>query len=305
MRLFNFSIFSRRSKPAQAVPVPITPFFRNRVLLLCRDTFDKDQTGNYLGQFWAEIHQKLQYLHGAPVLAPRTNGRTPVEDLLEFLQTCDSEHFLDFVEYIFQADVFWRFTQYAPDMVQAINTFFQQDKLPYLLTDYVQVRETDRSGPYGGTITRVTAHPKVVLREQELLHETGIQPTLTLLTDPAFASANAEFLEALEDYRRRDYGDCLTKCGSAFESVLKVICERKGWPYAQTDTSARLLKTVLPRTTLDSFFEQPLLIVASIRNRLSKAHGAGALSKSVSPQIARYAINATAAAILLLVEETR
>lgn len=305
MRLFQFNVFSRRPKPVHAAAAEVTPSFRNRVLLLCRDTFSQGQAGSYLPEFWREIHQKLQYLHGSPVLAPRNGGRDVFEDVLGFLQTCKSEHFLDFVEYIFQVDTFWRFSQYAPDLVRDINAFFGQDELPYFLTDYVEVQETDSSGPYLRTSTRVAAHPKVILREQQLLHETSIQPTLTLLTDPAFASANTEFLEALEDYRRRDYGDCLTKCGSAFESVLKVICQRRGWPYAQTDTAARLLNTVLSKTTLDSFFEQPLILVATIRNRLSKSHGAGAMSKSVSPQIARFAINATAAAILLLVEETR
>ena len=110
---------------------------------------------------------------------------------------------------------------------------------------------------------------------------------------------------ALEDYRKGDLGDCVAKCGSAFESVLKIICEKKRWPYQQTDTAARLLATVLSRTTLDPFFEQPLLLIATIRNRRSTAHGAGVQPKSVSPQVARFALNATATAILLLVEEAR
>jgi hypothetical protein len=84
---------------------------------------------------------------------------------------------------------------------------------------------------------------------------------------------------------------------------MKLICERKGWPYNQTDTAAPLLKTVIANSGLDGFFDQPLLIVATLRNRLSKSHGSGALSKQVTAAKAKFAINATAAAILLLVEE--
>jgi hypothetical protein len=100
-------------------------------------------------------------------------------------------------------------------------------------------------------------------------------PALMLLQRPAFKTANLEYLEALEDYRKGDFGDCLTKCGSSFESVLKIICERKKWAYRQTDTASSLVKTVLDNTSLDNYFEPVLMIVATLRNRLSKSHGAG------------------------------
>jgi hypothetical protein len=85
--------------------------------------------------------------------------------------------------------------------------------------------------------------------------------------------------------------------------VLKVICARKKWPYSATDTASPLLKTVIANSGLESFFEQPLVLVATIRNKLSKSHGAGLTSRDVTEAKAEYAINATAAAILLLVKE--
>lgn len=136
-----------------------------------------------------------------------------------------------------------------------------------------------------------------------MLYRSAIQPNLQLLREPEFGAANKEFLEALEDFRKANYGDCLTKCGSAFESVLKVICTKKKWPYQPSDTASPLLKTVINNSGLEQFFEQPLILVATIRNKLSKAHGAGLASRNVSKAKAEYAINATAAAILLLVAE--
>jgi hypothetical protein len=43
-------------------------------------------------------------------------------------------------------------------------------------------------------------------------------------------------------------------------------------------------------------------MVAILRNKESSSHGGGAQPKKVESHVARFAINATAAAILLLVE---
>ena len=85
---------------------------------------------------------------------------------------------------------------------------------------------------------------------------------------------------------------------------MKVICDRKNWPYQQTDAASKLLKTILPLTTLDTFYEQPILLIATIRNRYSTAHGAGTQQKKVPKRVANYVINATASVILLLMNET-
>jgi hypothetical protein len=128
---------------------------------------------------------------------------------------------------------------------------------------------------------------------------------LNLLAQPHFQGANREFRAALEDYRKGDIGDCLAKCGSAFESVLKVICDRRGWAYSQNDTASALIKTVLSKTALDGYFEQLLIIVATLRNRMSSAHGSGTVPRTPPRHVAQYAVNVTASAILLLVDETQ
>lgn len=292
-----FDVFSRRPRPSYEPPRPITRGFRNRVLLLCRDVIGP--TG-YISEFWEQIHQKLEYLHGTPVLAPESRSSDRVEDVLHYLEACDSDHFLDFVEYIFQADAFWRVGAKA-EFVDHINSFFDLDDLPYFLTEYVEVEEPGTFHGSPTTFIKVGSYPKVVLRENRLVHAQAVGPALHLLTDPAFSSANSEFLEALQDYRKKDYGDCLTKCGSAFESVMKVICDKRKWPYQQADTASTLLDTIISRTSLEPFFTQPLMLVATMRNRLSKSHGAGTVSKQVPAHVAQFALNATAAAILLLV----
>lgn len=278
-----------------ARPKPLTETFRNRIFMRCRDLFGNDRT------FWIEIHSNLAYLHGRLRLS-NTDSQSELEDVLQFLENCADAQFLDFLEYIFRTQAYFHASDRA-NLVDDINEFFRQDDLPYALTDFVYTKGiTAQFGREYETST-LTAYPQVIRKDSEVLDRGAIQPTLQLLREADFASANKEFLEALEDFRKADYGDCLTKCGSAFESVLKVICARKRWPHNATDTASPLLKTVISKSGLESFFEQPLILVATLRNKLSKSHGAGQEFRNVTEAKAEYAINATAAAILLLVKE--
>ncbi|MCG3110686.1 MAG: hypothetical protein MCM46_02570 [Candidatus Manganitrophus sp. SB1] len=290
-----FNVFSRRPATQPARPKPLTESFRNRIFMRCRDLFGNGQT------FWTEIHLKLAYLHGRLRLS-NTDSHSELEDVLQFLENCADTHFLDFLEYIFRTQAYFHASNRA-NLVDDINEFFRQDDLPYALTDFVYTKgiETQFGQEYS-TIT-LTGYPQVIRKDSEVLDRGAIQPTLQLLREPDFMAANKEFLEALEDFRKADYGDCLTKCGSAFESVLKVICARKKWPHNPTDTASPLLKTVISKSGLESFFEQPLILVATLRNKLSKSHGAGQEARDVTEAKAEYTINATAAAILLLVKE--
>lgn len=286
-----FNVFSKRAASQTRSPRPLTESFHSRVLMRCRDLFDGTD-------FWKEIHSKLTYLHGRPRLS-KVNTNSPALDVLGFLASCDDAHFLDFLEYIFLTQAYFHASNQG-NLVEDFNEFLRQDELPYAVTDFVWA---EQDGGYA--TSTLTTYPQVIRKDSEVLYGSAIQPTLQLLRESEFSAVNKEFLEALEDFRKSDYGDCLTKCGSAFESVLKVICAQKKWPHSATDTASPLLKTVIANSGLDSFFEQPLVLVATIRNKLSKSHGAGLTTREVTEAKAEYAINATAAAILLLVNETR
>jgi hypothetical protein len=293
-----FKVFSKRAAPANPPRKPLTISFRNRVFMRCRDLFSFEQS-----EFWTDIQSKLAYLHGRPRLA-NTQTASPVEDVLAFLNTCSDPHFLDFLEYALMTQAYFHASR-SGDLVKDLNEFLRHDDLPYAVTDFVWTESVEvRFGTEHATST-LTAYPQVIRKDTEVLYQSAIEPALQVLRDASFAAANKEFLEALEDFRKTDYGDCLTKCGSAFESVLKVICSRKRWPYTANDTASPLLKTVVEMSGLESFFEQPLVLVATLRNRLSKAHGAGLEPRDVTEAKAQYAINATAAAVLLLVAEAR
>lgn len=297
-----FDVFSRRSKKQSHPSKKLTSTFRNRVLMFCRDTYGEAGFGR---NFWEETYKKLQYLHGRTRLIDVNVDDTPFADVFAFLLSCSDEHFFDFLEFLFKSEFFWQAHLDEEEMVDNINNFFRIDNLPFAITKFVRETRMESLGIGDRTerpVSVVVVFPKVIRRDDDVMHISIIEPTLTLLHNKAFISANVEFLEALEDFRKGDYGDCLTKCGSALESTLKLICDQKRWSYNQKDTAAILIKTVITNSELDSFFEQPLSIIATLRNRLSKSHGAGVEERIVPEHLARFTVNSTATVILLLIE---
>lgn len=307
-----FDVFSKRTGKRGSIDHEVPQTTRNRVLLRCNEVFSNpgaySGAGDYREEFLNQVHRRLQYRHGRVQLSENVSYRgSNAEDVVQYLLSCTGPEFLDFIEDIFQVEPFSRVGVSAKEFVEDIRRIFKEDRLPYSLTDLVveQVRERPGNLPFSGEVytIKTLAYPKVIMEENEAVYINAVAPALELLTRPHFQQANSEYLAAHEDYRREDYRDTLTKCGSAFESVLKVCFHRKDWTYKETDTAQALVKILLERTNLEPFFEQTLMIVGTLRNRLSSSHGAGIKPKKVSRHIAKYALNMTAAAMLLVAEE--
>jgi hypothetical protein len=310
-------VFSRRHPPRGQgyKPDEISELLRNRILLLLREVFSGKwpadrwhSPGDYTREFWEDMHNKLQHLHGRPKLTNDPREREPWEDTLGFALSCTAPEFFDFIELTFRSSPMWRMLNDENELVDAINDIFRVENAPYQLTRIVKVEEPNpiKAGPYGGggTVIRTVAYPKIVRADDQATHTEAIQPALSVLAAPHFEAANLEFRDALDEYRKGHYGDCLTKCCSSFESVMKSLCKKHKWPVDEKkDTVHPLLKTILSHSTLDPFFEQPLLLIATMRNRLSSSHGGGTTVRSVERHVAQYALASTAAAILLLVHE--
>jgi hypothetical protein len=262
--------------------------------MLFRDEFQQT-----FEEFLVGLHRKVAYLHGKFRLTDSGKNSSPSDDMLNFLITCKDEHFLDILEITFKSDlpgISW------PDnaLIPNINEFLRIDNLPYYFTGYST--ENYETTFYGSATTgiRIKEFPKVIRKDSEILHQNAIGPALTLLNGIEYKHANNEFLNALEDFRKGEFRDCLTKCGSAFESVMKVLCYNNSIPFKKTDTASVLLKALLENSQLDAYWEQPLILIATLRNRLSSSHGAGTEEKDIPEHVVKYMINATASAILLL-----
>lgn len=280
--------------------------------MYCKDVFSNRDSeigvGDYSTQFFEEIHEKLRMLHGKAQLIESSTSIT--EDALLFLLNCKDEEFLDFVEYIFKVKCLFHVYIDENKIVDQINQLFLSEGVDYELTSMVKETVVEPVHAYPsfgreGTVIKTRAHPRIIRKDQQLTHAQIIKPALEFLTDPKLKTANVEFLEAFEDYKNKDYGDCLTKCCSTFESVMKIICDEKGWTYQQTDAANKLIKIIIDNSNLESFFEQPFVGIATLRNKLSRSHGAGTQPRQVSKPRAELALNMTASVIVFLINEVR
>lgn len=310
-----FNVFSRRDKPQDPYirTVPVT--LRRKVIMYCHEVFSGKRVSsriiryssyyrdNPVGQFWEEIHQALAYRHGRFKLVDDHILRDKTGDASAFLLSCKDEEFLDFVEYIFRVESVYHISIEPNEIVADLNELFTSENIGYELTERVEERVIEHGQP--GEVIKLVAHPKVIHKDDQAVHATIIKPVLELLADPKYKMANQEYREALEDYRKGDYGDCLTKACSAYESVMKIICAEKKWPYNQNDTAQRLITTIIDKAGLAPYYEQLLMTPVMLRNKLSKSHGAGATPKTPSENVARFAINSAASAIIFLVNETK
>lgn len=152
----------------------------------------------------------------------------------------------------------------------------------------------------------------VVQISNQFAHSEMVVPALQLLSEKRFAGANSEFRQAHTEFRAGEYEDCIHDCCNAFESVLKVILNEKGWVYQPTDTAKKLLNVafannLIPSHMQNSFAGLRTILesgVPTIRNK-SAGHGTGASPRNIPDYIAAFQLHQTAAAILLLAEAAR
>lgn len=300
-----FDVFSLRKQLSEEEyrPDKISDKLRKRILLLYREIisgqgsthFEKDHP------FWSQMLNSLQNLYGRFNLSDDFTPNNVAEGVFYFLRTCTADNFFDFVELSFKVEIAHQIMRDENDMVDGINEIFRIENSPYKLTHMVVNKEESE---YGQVFLVVAEYPKIIRIEDELTYKKAIKPALSVLSARHFQVANAEFRGALNEYRQGNYSECLTKCGSSLESVLKVICEKKKWSFNQQDTLNPLIQVVVGESTLPPSFKSVLEHVGVLRNKQGSAHGGGTIIRAPKRHIAEYGISSTAAAIVLLVRET-
>jgi hypothetical protein len=291
-------------------PDAISDRLRNRILMLYADIISGRATTGYgVGgednsyQFWEELHHALGTALGRPRLS-RIETRSREEDAKAFVHHATATDLFTFIEATFKLEISFRIFREENEFVDALNDVLSSEGSPYQVTHGVFRREPTPAPFRGDSFVRV-AFPKVVRVDDDVTHLEAVEPALSALSDPAYAAASDEFRKALADYHQGDFEDCLGKCGSALESVLKVICSKNKIMFdPNKDNADRLLNHVLPRSTLDpGTFKEPMLAISRMRNRLSSSHGGGTSVRKVERHVAQFAVTATAAAIVLLVQD--
>lgn len=177
-----------------------------------------------------------------------------------------------------------KFSGQAPSLISELNYRFREAAVGYQYTS--------------GKIIRV---------DSEFTHSEVIKPALKLLRDKRLQTVEKEFLAAHEHFRAGEYQDCLTDCGCALESMMKIMLSESGESGFERKTANSLAQTlfdkaILPKQLQAQFTSLQALITSgtpSLRNNMG-AHGHGVSPISVPENIASYSLNLTASNILLL-----
>lgn len=158
---------------------------------------------------------------------------------------------------------------------------------------------------------------QIVRIDSELIHNKIVKPSIKILHEYEFEGANDEFMEAHRLYRQRDYKGAIHNAQKSFESVMKTICERKGYEYSkEKDTANSLIKILLEKDfipkSLSNHFDGLKNCINGIKTSLeaglptlrnrNAGHGQGESIVCVPEYLAVYAINLVATNIVLLAD---
>lgn len=146
--------------------------------------------------------------------------------------------------------------------------------------------------------------------DSELLHGEVVKPALLLLKEPYLSGAQQEFLTAHRHFRSGNSKEALTECRKAFESVMKSICDKRGWTYDKGRATAKdLIQVCLDKGLIPSFWQTNFASIRTLLessvptggNKLS-AHGQGSVPTKVPEYIVAYMLHMTASAVVFLAE---
>ena len=152
---------------------------------------------------------------------------------------------------------------------------------------------------------------QIIRVDSTFLHANAVLPALELLSqEPLFAGAESEFLEAHKRYRENEAGPALVECCKSFESVMKAICQKRGWTYDKNkDAAAKLVEVCMSHNLIPTYWQSHFTGLRTIlesalptpRNRQG-GHGVGATPTNVPIELARYVLHMTASTLLFLAE---
>lgn len=150
---------------------------------------------------------------------------------------------------------------------------------------------------------------QIITIDSTLLHEMAVKPALKVLLEEGFEGAEDEIRKAYEKRRKGDNKNAILEAGKAFESTMKIICDKQGYTYDKAKDTAQKLISILENngfypsymnahlTSIKTTLETGLPVV---RNKVS-GHGQGNQVIAISDEFTDYALHLAASNILFLV----
>jgi len=302
-----FNLFSKRQKELRGEVPDVYTYtelpgsFRTQIVHIIFDALG-DESLYHQGQVESAYKFMVETLcreYGLFYLPPAKDyqRRNYLNELVNFfLSVSDTEQALDVVELSFRIidraarkhDYLYRqrASEIADEAITELNARFQEHGVGFQYSD--------------GEIIRI---------DSELMHAEVVKPLLRLLNGKEFEGAQQEFLKAHEHYRHGNAKEALNECLKAFESLMKVICDKRKWSYNKTATAKDLIQLCLDNNLIPLFWQSHYASLRSMlesgvptgRNKLG-GHGQGTTPTVVPDYLVSYVLHMTASAMLFLAE---
>ena len=264
-------LFSRRnsSKPSE-IRYDIPRDVRNRIL----HSLDGWTHGD-VSLALEEVERTLLQEYGGLDASRYEAARASASPLINHFMGCRDERVLDFLEALFQAFHYGG----GQDGVDRVVKIFRDHGIGYDFTPLVVEEKEAVTSMFGvprKTVTLQYQYPEAYRIDHQILHMEVMAPAVTLLSDLRLKIASQEFREALRHHRAGQHAEAITACTSAFESVMKTICQLKNWKFdPDKDTCATLVDVCQGNGLFPPFYSDLFKRTGTIRNKLGSAHGRG------------------------------
>ena len=259
--------------------------FRNRFCHLFVNTI---QVAGFIDDTYRVLEAEGAKVLGLPELGSSRYYRKNITDFIQ--KHTDSSTVLDLIEFYLYKFYFDLGGKENPNTtfgraISETNHWFQYDNLGYRFEN--------------GQIVRI---------DNQIIYREALQPALKLLSDPRFAGANQEMLAAYDSRRNGNNADALTNANKAFESVIKSICEEKGYTYDKDKDAAKKLIDILKTEGFFPAYMNPHIDgiritletgLPVVRNKKG-GHGQGQAVTPVPDEYVGYALNLAATNIVFL-----
>lgn len=273
--------------------------FRNQYFHIIKDVFNSNgndcyYTFNGSVNFWEITCENFARERGLKCLYDNTHFYSNNASAYEkYIDESSDEDFLDLVDYTFTAIVS---NEKVVNIVGRGKINSAIEELNYRFKQHSLGYEFDNG--------RLTA------KTNEQIHKEVIKPALRLLSNKSFQGAEEEYFQAFNFFKEGKNKEAILNAIKAFESVLKIICEKMKYPYDKDkDGAKQLLQHLSEHNFYPSYLESHLTGIRltlesgapTLRNKKA-GHGQGSEVVSVSDEYVEYALNLVATNIVFLVK---
>jgi len=288
-------LFSKRGKAPKTLGHDIPTKVRKRLLMLLSRL--RDGAGSFV---FDQIQRRLIDRYGeiTPCPEPSWDGPSIHPVVYHFLR-CGDEEALDFIEAVFTST---RDVAGAIELVEEMNRVFREEGIAFELTPMTQRTIKGGGKMFGRTVDSFEVDFPIIRDRGNSVQEENMKECLGLLTDSVFKIANDQFLKAHRHYRANEWDQTIAYCGSAFESALKAVLQKKGVAFKENATAQALIVESVKAGIFPQTYENSLIGIANVRNAMSDTtHGRTPATQIIPDQKnAEHLLYVTAANIVFI-----